>query len=174
MHFETRLNNVPVDPFNPSLWVDGQEVWIHVPYIHATTWQAKYTIQHADGQSIGVVDQNGLSNQWVSIGVYRFEPDTGDYVRINDATGEGYRVHCYDAIGSAYGTNWCDLGVDAVKFVRRAPAYLPDVQINNSGWNSLLSIRNNGGTAFIHVAFYDQNGVWRASTWNANLAGHGV
>lgn len=104
------------------------EVYVHVPNANAnaTTWQAKYTIQHANGESSGTVDQNGLNNQWVSIGVYRFPKGSTESVYLTDLTGEDYRVHCYDAIGSALGQNYCQVGVDAVKFVREDGASYGD------------------------------------------------
>ena len=260
LHFEVRdPNNNKVDPFNPSLWIDGQwanpnrpiptpadgatiivddttdnsggfskgrggpfnnpcppgscpywtsaiagygndmwrttvnptadywarwmptipqqgiyEVWVHVPNANATTWQARYTIAHYDGQSTAVVDQAGLNNQWVSIGVYRFHGGNADNVYLTDLTGEGYRVHCYDAVGSALGQNYCQIGVDAVKFVRRAITYLPDVRNASGGWNSTILVRNNGGNAFVDVKFYDPFDGFLATQTNSNLAGQGV
>ena len=259
LHFEVRLNNPGVDPFNPSLWIDGQwanpsrplpapadgitlivddtadnsggfskgrggpfnnscppgscpywtsaiagygndmwrtnvnptadywarwmptipqqgiyEVWVHVPNANATTWQARYTIAHYDGQSTAVVDQAGLNNQWVSIGVYRFHGGNADNVYLTDLTGEGYRVHCYDAVGSALGQNYCQIGVDAVKFVRRAITYLPDVRNASGGWNSTILVRSNGGNAFVDVKFYDPFDGFLATQTNSNLAGQGV
>jgi hypothetical protein len=236
LHFEVRLNNTPVNPSNPSLWIDGQwanpsrpiptpangeeivvddqdngfsrgctagapcpfwfeanasynnhmwwtwdnnntedywarwnpniskqgiyEVYVHIPNINATTWQAPYTISHYDGQRTAIVDQLGLSNQWVSIGVYRFHQGTTDYVRVTDATGELNAQR--------------QVGVDAIKFVRRAPTYLPDVRINSSNWNSKIVIRSNGGSAFVDVKFYNVSGALQATQTNTNLAGHGV
>ncbi|MFZ1471328.1 MAG: hypothetical protein WAV79_00245, partial [Anaerolineae bacterium] len=150
------------------------EVWVHVPNANATTWQARYTIAHYDGQSTAVVDQAGLNNQWVSIGVYRFHGGNADNVYLTDLTGEGYRVHCYDAVGSALGQNYCQIGVDAVKFVRRAITYLPDVRNASGGWNSTILVRNNGGNAFVDVKFYDPFDGFLATQTNSNLAGQGV
>jgi len=250
LHFETRLNGVGVDPFNPSLWIDGQwanpsrpiptpvdgttiivddqsasftkgcinspncpywweeavgynnhiwwtlvngdvpdywaqwnpsipqygiyEVYVYIPSNNATSWQARYTVSHYDGQSTGVIDQNGLYNQWVSIGVYRFDAGPAKYVKVTDGTGEGYRVHCYDEWGSAYGWDWCHLGVDAVKFVQRAPTYLPDIRVNSGGWNSSLIVRSNGGGAFLDVNYYNQNGQWIYTSSTSYLAGNAI
>lgn len=136
------------------------EVWVHVPNINATTWQAQYTISHYDGQSTAIVDQYGLSNQWVSIGVHRFHAGTSDSVHVTDATGEVSVLR--------------QVGVDAVKFVRRAPTYLPDVRVNSSNWNSKIVVRSNGGSAFVDVKFYNPIGALQATQTNTNLAGHGV
>lgn len=66
------------------------------------------------------------------------------------------------------------VGVDAVKFVRRAPIYLPDVKNYYNGWNSTLGVRSNGGNAFVDMKFYDQYGGFLATQTNINLAGRGV
>ncbi len=147
--------------WNPSIPQQGiYEVYVYVPNVNATTWQAPYTISHYDGQNTAIVDQYGLSNQWVSIGVYRFHEGTTDSVRITDATGElGVQRR---------------VGVDAVRFVRRAPTYLPDVKNNYSGWNSTLVVRSNGGNAFVDVKFYNPSGGLLTTQPNTNLAGHGV
>jgi murein DD-endopeptidase MepM/ murein hydrolase activator NlpD len=62
------------------------EVFIYVPSNNATTWQAPYVIKDGTGQTVatGMVDQYGLSNQWVSIGTYFIAP--GYYVYTTDAT----------------------------------------------------------------------------------------
>ena len=109
------------------------EVFVYVPDNNATSWQAPYKIIHADGTSMAVVDQYGLSNQWVSIGAYRMNANS--YVSTRDATGENYNQHCPGG--------WCQLGVDAIKFVRHA-TYAPDVRYG-SGWTSTVTLRNNGG-----------------------------
>lgn len=108
------------------------EVYVYVPDNNATSWQAPYKIVHADGTSTAVVDQYGLFNQWVSIGSYRMNANS--YVSTYDATGENSNQHC---------SGWCQLGVDAIKFVRHA-TYAPDVRYG-SGWTSTVTLRNNGG-----------------------------
>lgn len=136
------------------------EVWVHVPNVNATTWQAQYTIAHVDGQSTAIVDQEGLNNQWVSLGVYRLHEGSGDAVYLTDVTGE-----------SDFSRR---VGVDAVKFVRRAVTYLPDVKSDSGGWSSSIIVRNNGGAAFIDIKFYySSGGLWATYTY-PNLAGQGV
>ena len=110
----------------------------------------------------------------MSIGVYRFHQGNADNVYLTDLTGEGYRVHCYSAIGSALGQNYCQIGVDAVKFVRRAPTYLPDVKSGSGGWNSTIVVRNNGGAAFVDAKFHHSSGGLLATYTHTNLAGQGV
>ncbi len=92
------------------------EVFVYVPINYATSWQAPYTVQHADGAVTGVVDQYGLYDQWVSIGIYRMVP--GSWVFTIDNTGESVSFHCGQG-------QWCNLGVDAIKFVRRDTLYQP-------------------------------------------------
>lgn len=149
-----RVNN-PIDQW--AQWVPPgipsggavYEVFVYIPDTNATSWQAPYVISHADGISQAVVDQNGLNNQWVSIGTYRMNP--GNSVWTHDATGEALGSHC--------GANaWCELGVDAVKFVRRGTVYAPDTRYSN-GWTSEVTLRNNGGgLAKTLVKFLDSNG----------------
>lgn len=156
--------------WTPSIPQQGiYEVYVYIPNVNATSWQAPYTISHADGQSTGRIDQLGLNNQWVSIGVYRFNQGTANYVRIKDATGEDRNFHCW-----IIGQERCQLGADAVKFVRRAPTYLPDIRINSGYFNPSIVIRNNGGSAFVDVKFYDQSGAWVATNSTPNLAGNSI
>lgn len=144
------------------------EVFVYVPNTNATSWQAKYVITHLNtsgnwATSAATVDQYGLSDQWVSIGAYRMKP--GAYVWTHDATGESYAQHC---VG-----NWCQLGVDGVKFIRRGTVYAPDVRYNNN-WVSSVVVRNNGGgLATILVKFLKSDGVTTAcSTGVPTLFAH--
>jgi hypothetical protein len=125
------------------------EIFVHVPNVNATTWQAPYTIVHGLGQTTAVVDQFGLHNQWVSIGTYYLRP--GDYVYTTDATGEGQGVHC----GAG---QWCRLGVDAVKFVRLGTTHIPSVR-TDSGWTTSIITRSNGGDARFSFRYYSNNGT---------------
>lgn len=147
-------NQGPIDQWAkwqaPALdWPQGvlYEIFVHVPSNNATTWQAPYTIVHQDGTSYATVDQKGLSNQWVSIGTYRMKPS--DYVYTHDAAKEAQNTHC---------TGWCQLGVDAVKFVRRGTTYVPFVRYDGNGTGHDIFIRSNGGTANVTVHGFNQNG----------------
>ncbi len=127
------------------------EVFVHVPNINATSWQARYIIRHDNNtlQTTAWVDQYGLSNQWVSIGAYYMT--ISDYVYTTDATGE--------PAGSGR-----RLGVDAIKFVRRGTTYLPDTYAAND-WSANVTVRNNGGgTAQVYVAIFNLGGGLRC-TW---------
>lgn len=134
------------------------EILIHVPSVHATTWQAEYRVVSPEGYFLGrgVVDQLGLpdpqypASQWVSIGAYELEP--GGYVYTTDATRESAYQHCQ-------GVTWCSLGIDAVKFVRLTAAYLPNLKPQPSGWTPYIRVRNNGaGTALVRLSQLNSQG----------------
>ncbi|HWB74535.1 MAG TPA: GH25 family lysozyme [Nannocystaceae bacterium] len=67
---------------------------------NATSKQAKYKIQHADGQAQVVMNQS-TKNGWVSLGDFNFDAGTGQGLSLADATGEsnslGRRVY-FDSI----------------------------------------------------------------------------
>lgn len=99
------------------------QVWI--PYKNATTWAARYTLLPSDGRTpskVMIVDQWGVSDRWISLGVYAFGPSPAapwSGIWLSDATGEGPNTHgtqanlCY----YSYGGDWlCRVGVDAVRF----------------------------------------------------------
>jgi len=148
------------------------EIFVHVPSNNATSWQAPFVVWYHDNAApsnavsqITTIDQEGLSNQWVSIGIYRMFP--GDYVYTHDATGESAGAHC--------GTGqYCRLGADAVKFVRRGTVYAPDVRYSNSGgMTSALIIRNNGGgPATYQAKFMNSDGTNACLPQPYTLAAH--
>ena len=120
--------------WQPSIPAGGgnYEVFVYVLSNYATSWQAPLTVVHANGQVTARVDQDGLYKQWVSIGIYRMVP--GNYVYITDGTGEGSGVHC----GSG---QWCQLGIDAVKFVKRDTLY-QDLWRGDQVWSRNVPIIN--------------------------------
>lgn len=136
------------------------EVMVFIPNVAAntTTWQAPYTIIHADGTSTAVVDQVGSTNRWISIGTYRMQ--TGNSVYVTDASGET--------------ANTRRIGVDAVKFIRRGTVYAPDVRYSNSGgMTSALIIRNNGGgPATYQAKFMNSDGTNACLPQPYTLAAH--
>jgi hypothetical protein len=146
------------------------EVFIYIPSANATSWQAPYVIRHLNANgawvnSLAVVDQFGLYNQWVSIGTYRMKP--GALVWTHDASGETFSQHC---AGS-----WCKLGVDAVKFVRRGVTSAPDARFANNNWGSTVWIRNNGGgPADLIVKFLKGDGSVACATATSTLAAHSL
>jgi hypothetical protein len=109
------------------------EIWVYVPSVGATSYQAKYNILSDSGTHIAFgVDQSELYNQWVNIGAYHFQSSSSRYY-----------VYVTDATGEAISTNRM-VGVDAVMFVQRPtyPVYAPNVPTVN-GWTSQVVIRNN-------------------------------
>lgn len=101
-------------PPRPGLY--AVQVWI--PSQNATTWAARYSLVssyfYMPVRDM-IVDQWGVSNRWISLGVYHFgawpsAPWLG--LRINDATGE--RPNTYRL-----------LGVDAIRFRTPWQVYIP-------------------------------------------------
>jgi Peptidase family M23 len=152
----TLVNGATVDSWarwQPSNIPSGgaiYEVFVFVPSDHATSWQAPFTVRYNSLSSTAttVVDQEGLSNQWVSIGTYRMHG--GDFVYLTDASGEGQGNHC--------GTNqYCELVAHSVQFVRRGTTYIPDAKVSG-GWSNRIAVRSNGGTANVLVKCYSAAG----------------
>ncbi len=149
------MYRMPSDSFLTDEWARWQpqglppaiyNVMVHTPNdasrTLATSWQARFAVISETGMELGrgVVDQKGLpdpsypESEWVSIGVYGLSQ--GAYVYTSDVTGEGYAQHC---------AAWCQIGVDAIKFVQLSATYLPDVRPKGSGWSTVVYARNNGG-----------------------------
>ncbi len=91
------------------------EVQAYIPCNYATTWRAPYQIVNAVATHNVIVDQLGLCNQWIGLGVYRFSNGTAGYVRLTDATGES-------------GSTSRRVGVDAVRF---RPVYIGPFDAEN-------------------------------------------
>ncbi len=72
----------------PVLRPGYYEVYAFIPSLNAFTRNATYTIKHADGYETRFVNQAVYSDQWVSLGTYRFSGDGSENVYLNDATGE--------------------------------------------------------------------------------------
>jgi hypothetical protein len=99
------------------------DVQVYVPSIYATTWGASYCLISSywfQATRCGVlVDQNGTSDRWLSLGAYDFgawpnAPYLGAW--ISDKTGEDY--------GQTYRNQ---LGIDAVRFRAPPPVFVPIV-----------------------------------------------
>lgn len=77
--------------WRPNLPAAGRyEVLAFIPGRNATTRNARYLVVHADGQTEAAVNQDGISDQWVRLGTFRFAPGQG-YLRLSDRTGESER-----------------------------------------------------------------------------------
>ena len=115
-----------VGTWRPNLPVSGTyEVSAYIPWNHGTTTHAHYTVFAADGIHDIAVNQNALSNVWVSLGTYPLSSGTAGYVRLVDTTGETY--------------NTKQIGFDSVKFdLRRANNTPPSVSFNESYKNRWL------------------------------------
>ncbi len=99
-------NNDYIRPnYNWARWYPGlaarrYEVYAYIPHRFTTTARARYWISHANGYTLRIVDQSAYSNEWVSLGTYRFRGDSGDYVSLADVTYEPYlsRLIAFDAV----------------------------------------------------------------------------
>ncbi len=74
----------------PRLRAGWYEVFVYIPGQNATSTRARYWVSHADGFTLRVVNQSAYSNQWVSLGTYRFRGTRDDYVSLADVTFEPY------------------------------------------------------------------------------------
>jgi hypothetical protein len=114
------------------------QVWI--PSDHATSWWARYWwLSALNGMPAmyTVVDQWGITNQWISLGIHSFSSSLGSSgwygVWISDATNESGNAHgnqanlCDDVVNGQY---YCRIGVDAVRFRVPWPTYIPIVLKN--------------------------------------------
>jgi hypothetical protein len=84
----------------PSLQAGRYEVYVYIPHRYSTTAKARYWVSHRDGLTLRVVNQSAYSNQWVSLGTYRFQGNSNDYVSLADVTYEPYlsRLIAFDAV----------------------------------------------------------------------------
>jgi hypothetical protein len=143
------------------------EVQAYIPASNATTWQATYQVRHNGGQIPVTVDQAGLYNIWVSLGVYQLTLGNA-YVSVTDATGNEGSPNNHCGVGGT-----CQVGVDAVRF-RRLATYLPDIRSATSdGWDSAFYIRNDGaGPTDVRITALNENGSSAETFTYTNLAVH--
>lgn len=84
-------NDVDWARWRPTIPQNGwYEVWVYIPsYSHgmSVTSQARYWINHANGQTLRIIDQN-VNCQWVYLGTYRFLAGTSGNVYMGDYTGD--------------------------------------------------------------------------------------
>lgn len=74
----------------PRLRAGWYQVFVYIPSHNANSTRARYWISHADGFTLKIVNQSAYSNQWVSLGTYRFRGTRDDYVSLADVTFEPY------------------------------------------------------------------------------------
>lgn len=89
----------------PRLRAGWYEVFVYIPSRNASSTRARYWISHTEGVTLRVVNQAAYSDQWVSLGTYRFRGTRDDYVSLADVTFEPYLSR--------------RVGFDAVKWVPR-------------------------------------------------------
>jgi hypothetical protein len=99
-------NNDYVRPnYNWARWYPGlkagrYQVYVYIPHRYTTTARARYWVSHAGGHTLRIVSQSAYSNEWVSLGTYRFRGNSKDYVSLADVTYEPYlsRLIAFDAV----------------------------------------------------------------------------
>lgn len=84
----------------PNLLAGRYEVFVYIPERFTTTAQARYWVAHRDGYTLRLVDQSASGDQWVSLGTYRFQGSSADYVSLSDITYEPRlsRLIAFDAV----------------------------------------------------------------------------
>jgi hypothetical protein len=83
----------------PKLAAGRYEVFVYIPGKFATTAQAQYSISHAGGLTLRVVNQSAYKDQWVSLGTYVFQGNSNDYLSLAAVTNEPHpnRFIAWDA-----------------------------------------------------------------------------
>lgn len=91
--------------WDPRLPEPGRyEVSVFVPGTHATTRRARYKLHGVvgeEGEALIEVNQSQYYDQWVSLGVFEFDPaanPASGVIFLNDLTGESGRQIAFDAI----------------------------------------------------------------------------
>ena len=84
----------------PSLKAGRYKVYVYIPHRFSTTAKARYWVSHRDGVTLRIVNQSAYSDQWVSLGTYRFRGNSDEYVSLADVTYEPYlsRMVVFDAV----------------------------------------------------------------------------
>jgi hypothetical protein len=96
------------------------DVQAFIPSVNATTWGATYCLVSSEGQADRcniLVDQQGASNEWLSLGTYRFGEAPASWA--------GIRLYNNDPTEPDDLSNRDQVGVDAVRFRRPWTVYLP-------------------------------------------------
>jgi hypothetical protein len=92
MYYVNNTQNVAYDYaiWTPSLsgGAGTYAVYVYVPNNYASTTNAIYTIYHNGTIDVYVVNQSANPNSWALLGSYYFAASGGEYVRLNDLTGE--------------------------------------------------------------------------------------
>lgn len=85
-------NDVDWVRWRPTIPITGYYlVCVFAPsYRHSTgiTNQARYTIHHANGDSVSIQPQSNMSGNWMNLGRYQFNQGTDGYIYMGDYTGD--------------------------------------------------------------------------------------
>lgn len=160
------------------------EVFAWIPRLHATTRNAVYEIYHADGRTDVAINQYNYSDQWVSLGTYRFVAGFSGLVRLTDKTGESYVNTSSPTLGFdsvkweprgfavGQGSSRQQLFVDS--YIRNGSAGNVGTPVNATHWwgNRPIVIQDFQGGAFGPCAIIDDEpknlGAWviRGAEWS--------
>ncbi|MBN2776729.1 MAG: PKD domain-containing protein [Bacteroidales bacterium] len=100
---EAGSNNICWVKWIPTPESEGYyEISAYIPGEYADAENAPYKIFDADGEHTQLINQGDYSEQWVSLGVYRFESESDFYVYIGDATGTDGQNIAFDAMKFDY------------------------------------------------------------------------
>lgn len=88
--------------WQPTLPNDGSyEVFVSIPNCQRgrpNTESARYRVQHRDGTTEVVINQELGAGQWVSLGRFNFAAGDGGLVALDDLTNDSMRVVWFDAV----------------------------------------------------------------------------
>ncbi len=128
-YFYTWTGNA-VQPVNWAIWklnfstAGNYKIEQYIPCQNAYAQNGRYEINHAGRTDFFALSQAGKSN-WQPIGTYYFAAGTGQYVRLNDNTGERYPRR--------------QLGFDAIRITRVSSVTAPE-----GGSAEVTSVENDG------------------------------
>jgi hypothetical protein len=129
--------------WTPALPYPGYyQIHAFVPFVNATTTNARYEIHRLNVTTIAPINQDNLSDAWASLGTYYLQSPL-EYVQLYDYTGE---------------PTWSkQIAADSMKF-SASIVHLPYVK-NKDGWVSSITVRNNSAsTAHFAIDYYNSSG----------------
>jgi hypothetical protein len=89
-----------LDVSEPGLY----ELYVYIPFSHATTRAASYTVLHNGKTDHIIVNQSSNRNSWYNLGEFLLDGSGNEYIELVDETGEAeteYEI-AFDAVGYAW------------------------------------------------------------------------
>jgi hypothetical protein len=77
------------------------ELYVYIPFSHATTKAASYTVLHNGTSDHIVVNQSSNRNSWYNLGEFLLDGSGNEYIELVDETGEAETAYeiAFDAVG---------------------------------------------------------------------------